>query len=82
MTLRYWATHKAVLVLKGFYEFLNRFVHRMITFQELRQCDCSPGFHSHGARVFRNGESFGERCPCRFTARGDVRAHERRLKLA
>lgn len=58
VTLRYWATHKAAPIREGFYEFVDRLLHRMIMFQELRQCECSPGFHMHGARTFWNKDSF------------------------
>lgn len=59
MTVREWAYYSVAPVRSGFYQYVDRLIHRMIMFQELRGCECQAGFHPHGARLFWNRDD----CP-------------------
>lgn len=58
MTVHEWANHPVAPVRLGFYEYVDRLIHRMVMFQELRGCECQAGFHQHGARLFWNRDDY------------------------
>ena len=58
MTVDEWANYPVAPVRLGFYEYVDRLIHRMVMFQELRGCECQAGFHQHGARLFWNRDDY------------------------
>lgn len=58
MTVAVWSSQPKAPVRPGCLHFVTRIIHRMVMFQVKRACDCSLGFHDHGARVFWNPKEF------------------------